>query len=1151
MATFRAPGFDATRDTISWGRVEVVPGGVYRIDFWGRSNRSTEYTLHAVPMLDPLDETPVALSASAPSGVRVAGYDWTVCSTDCSVRYGGASGEDQAVDVYEITVGSELTSIRLVAPEAEGIDARLVGPYGEVVGHRSQERMFHLGAQQSLFGASPTSYLVDPDRRTWSHNEWLVDGAAGTYTLRVIDIAGESGKRDYVVSVGLPEQVWNEWSRELCPPVEETHGWNPLGLKDPLFGCQWNLTRERGINAVLAWRLGAYGEGVEVAVVDSGLDLMHEDLWHPEYTHIGYTAESYQSPTMPDPFLEYGENHDYTGYGTIRDNVSSHGTAVAGIIAARHNEQGISGVAPKASLRGRNLLATTSISTVIDAYTRDADTVDVMNHSWGEPAGHSAVVDLNSLYWAVEDTLAARNGLGVIHVRAGGNQYPQQALSAIYEMRNHHGVVTVCALDEHGRKSWYSEQGANLWLCAPGDKAVRAGNTATDHLNSRRWGLPSPDVGHQYTNFNGTSSAAPHVSGVVALMRGVRPDLTWRDVKLILAATATETDPEVLRELSAFTRGADPTSFEWTPDVDDHEYMVYSNGGALYKNLPSSGRYSFSHRYGFGKADAAAAVNLARRWPGLPEYQRLLFEDETLARDRPWEIGDHNGTSNPPFHSRTIHVSGAIDFIEHVDVELDIETFYFRDLRVVITAPSGSKSLLSVPFRECWSYFGHEGDPLVDEPSEPPEFGQAPDPDQASIPGCIGHQADPLSRLLGIDPVGSPVLHELRIGTSRFLGEDPNGIWNLEIRDEEVGRGTSHLVENWSINIHGHGTLGEGGGGPPPYVPPSGDEDGDDGDDDDDDEEDDGGNDDAGGTDVQCRQVTPYWHGSGGFVVSPTNGRSADLTVACGDDEPETSTEQGREGDGLIVRRVQERSCRDDAGEPVVGKLSFEGIKTGGWYWVNGEENAAVSPLTCEGSSDGQPPPATPGVSITATPDGTWLHHDTTKLAGIVPHVAHEADVLHAPYWRGHGGIVGWPTNGSYVDVSIECGATNSSFRLEATADSGGTVIGLVQPAFCKNDAGEAIAGSMSVEGMRAGGWYWINGEWDAAVSVLLPEDQLQGPKPLVPDGVTVSKGKYGSLFEHHKSRRIGIVPRLTVEEPSSLNLQTAATNGSLVPSRD
>ena len=136
----------------------------------------------------------------------------------------------------------------------------------------------------------------------------------------------------------------------------------------------------------------------------------------------------------------------------------------------------------------------------------------------------------------------------------------------------------MCAVGDDGARAAYSEQGANLWVCAPSSGGDR--------------GIVTTENSDRYINdFSGTSSATPKVAGVAALLRQANPDLTWRDLKLILAASA---------------RKNDVSNAGW------------EEGARKYGSTDDSDRYHFNHGYGFGMVDAAAAVALAQDWSTLP-----------------------------------------------------------------------------------------------------------------------------------------------------------------------------------------------------------------------------------------------------------------------------------------------------------------------------------------------------------------------------------------------------------------------------------------------------------------------------------------------------------------------------------------------------
>ena len=102
-----------------------------------------------------------------------------------------------------------------------------------------------------------------------------------------------------------------------------------------------------------------------------------------------------------------------------------------------------------------------------------------------------------------------------------------------------------------------------MWVCAPSSDSLRG-----------RAGIATVTNNNRYTrSFGGTSAAAPIVSGVAALMRSANTSLTWRDVKLILAASA---------------RKNDASDSGW-------ETGVLSSTAR-----PATQRYHFNHEYGFG-----------------------------------------------------------------------------------------------------------------------------------------------------------------------------------------------------------------------------------------------------------------------------------------------------------------------------------------------------------------------------------------------------------------------------------------------------------------------------------------------------------------------------------------------------------------------
>ena len=418
-----------------------------------------------------------------------------------------------------------------------------------------------------------------------------------------------------------------------------TRSLNDPEISDPLYACQWHLNSLVGgaINAEAAWSEGITGDGVNVAIVDDGMYFTHEDL---------------------KDNVDTSRNHDYTGSGSIYTPLEHHGTHVAGIIAARDNGIGVRGVAPRATVYGYNFLAgETTVSNRADAMTRNRVLTAVSNNSWG-PVDNPGLGRAGT-FWeqAVRTGLnTGYGGKGVFYAFAGGNGHKSGDNSNLDEIANFYGVTAVCAVNDHDTRSGFSEMGANLWVCAPSNDLtdLHQGIVTTD--NSDRY----------YEEFGGTSAATPVVAGVAALMRSANPDLTWRDVKLILAASARKND------------AGNPG---WVDGA--HKYR------ASYED-----RYHFNHEYGFGVVDAGAAVDMAKGWGNAPPLRSSSVTSGRISQ----AIPDAPQVGNPTTVTRTLMLNSNIGFTEFVEVEVDFDHVSFRDLEIELVSPSGATSRLVESF---------------------------------------------------------------------------------------------------------------------------------------------------------------------------------------------------------------------------------------------------------------------------------------------------------------------------------------------------------------------------------------------------------------------------------------------------------------------
>ena len=174
-------------------------------------------------------------------------------------------------------------------------------------------------------------------------------------------------------------------------------------------------------------------------------------------------------------------------------------------------------------------------------------------------------------------------------------------------------------------------------------------------LTTDRTGAPGYDPTNYTNTFGGTSSAAPLVSGVAALMLHANPNLTWRDVRRILALTARKND------------------------AGDAGWATNGDGRPI------------NHKYGYGTVDATAAVQMAVGFPSLGTVLPLTTTptDATVV-----PIPDNNPTGI----TRTVMVAGSgRTRVDHVMVVADITHPRFRDLDITLTSPAGTVSRMAVP----------------------------------------------------------------------------------------------------------------------------------------------------------------------------------------------------------------------------------------------------------------------------------------------------------------------------------------------------------------------------------------------------------------------------------------------------------------------
>ena len=315
---------------------------------------------------------------------------------------------------------------------------------------------------------------------------------------------------------------------------------------DPSYGAQWHYFESFGINAPAAWDITTGSATVRVAVIDTGIT-DHPDLagrWVGGYDFIA------DVPTANDGNGRDSDPHDpgdwvtanLCGPGEPAENSSWHGTHVAGTIGAASNNglgvAGINWVSPIVPVRvlGRCGGFTSDIvdgmrwaaGLTVAGVPANANPAKVMNMSLGGSGACSSTY---------QNAINAINAVGAIVVVSAGNS---NANAANFQPASCSGVVTVAATDRNGNRTFYSNFGTTVEISAPGGEtntnspSPAPQNGVLSTLNS---GLTTPGT-PSYVYYQGTSMAAPHITGILSLMMSLDPTLNFTQSLQILQSTA-------------------------------------------------------------------------------------------------------------------------------------------------------------------------------------------------------------------------------------------------------------------------------------------------------------------------------------------------------------------------------------------------------------------------------------------------------------------------------------------------------------------------------------------------------------------------------------------------------------------------------------
>lgn len=317
------------------------------------------------------------------------------------------------------------------------------------------------------------------------------------------------------------------------------HTSETIKINDPKMNRMWSLTGENGVSALEAWGT-TRGKGVTVAVLDSGITA-HPDLDAnvlPGYDFIAESAFSNDGNGRDSDPTDAGnwtvDNQCFTGSKASPSDW--HGTHVAGTIAAiANNNEGIAGVAPEAKIVPVRVLGACG---GFDSDITDGIIWAAGGSVRGVPANQNPAQVINMSIGSegtcttpYRQAIAQANKRGSIVVVAAGNNSFDASKSS---PGNCEDVINVGATDKNGKRSYFSNYGSRVDVSAPGGDRRYWGGGILSTLNAGKTAPGKAD----YAEYQGTSMAAPHVAGIVALMKAVDPKLTYAQAKKALQSTS-------------------------------------------------------------------------------------------------------------------------------------------------------------------------------------------------------------------------------------------------------------------------------------------------------------------------------------------------------------------------------------------------------------------------------------------------------------------------------------------------------------------------------------------------------------------------------------------------------------------------------------
>lgn len=415
---------------------------------------------------------------------------------------------------------------------------------------------------------------------------------------------------------------------------------------DPLFDKEWFL-KNRGqsggipgldLNVEAAWEMGFTGKGVTTAIMDDGIDYLHEDLKNNYNSEASYDFSS----------------NDHFPYPRYTDTwFNSHGTRCAGeIAAARDNDVCGVGVAYDSKVAGLRMLDQPFMTDLIEANAMGhmPNTIDIYSASWG-PTDDGKTVDGPrnlTMRAIVKGVNEGRYGKGNIYVWASGDGGQEDDCNCDGYAASM-WTISINSATNDGQTAGYDESCSSTIAStfSNGKSTLRdAGVATTDLYNNCT------------TTHSGTSAAAPEAAGIFALALEANGNLTWRDMQHLTVLTSKR------------NRLFDPYL----------KHFWQFNGAGL----------EFNHLFGYGVLDAGAMVQLANRWKPLPER----FHCTAGSIVKKMKFGTNEAITLKIETDACKGTDNEVNFLEHLQAFVTVKSSYRGNIVMHLTSPMNTTSMI-------------------------------------------------------------------------------------------------------------------------------------------------------------------------------------------------------------------------------------------------------------------------------------------------------------------------------------------------------------------------------------------------------------------------------------------------------------------------